>query len=338
MKPTLGSLFAGIGGIDLGFERAGFETKWQVEINPYCRKVLARHFPNAERFEDVRNVGSSNLRRVDVIAGGFPCQDISNAGNRAGIEGDTRSGLWREFSRIISELRPSFALVENVAALLVPIRDDRGRLTEPAPIGRVLGDLADCGYDAEWQVISAADMGALHLRERVWIVAYPHSDRQHEPQSFPSSPYNQEWNHSPYRENGATVASEIRPGSQGHLPNSQAERFQEEGELRHIESSERIPSGCEARIFTDPREERTQRFLQETLPRLQGLSWCKDVRRVEDLRGRSDIPEPLFRGSRDGVPDWVDRVGACGNSVIPAIPELIANRIREQFYEQRKTA
>ena len=171
-KLTVGSLFAGIGGIDLGFERAGFETAWQVEINPYCRKVLAKHFPNAERFEDVRECGAHNLRPVDVIAGGFPCQDISNAGKRAGINGE-RSGLWREFHRIISELRPRFVLVENVAALLSPIKRDRW--IEPAPISRVLGDLAEIGYDAEWQVISAADLGAPHLRERVWIIAYPNT-------------------------------------------------------------------------------------------------------------------------------------------------------------------
>lgn len=86
--PTMGSLFAGIGGFDLGFERAGFKTVWQVEIDRYCRKVLERHFPHAKRFNDVREVGARNLEPVDVICGGFPCQDISNAGKRAGIEGD----------------------------------------------------------------------------------------------------------------------------------------------------------------------------------------------------------------------------------------------------------
>lgn len=163
-QPTLGSLFAGIGGIDLGFERAGFKTVWQVEINPYCRKVLARHFPDAERYEDVRTVGSHNLKPVDVIAGGFPCQDVSHAGRRVGIDGE-RSGLWREMRRIIRELRPRFALVENTSGLL-----DRG-------MERVLGEMAEDGFDAEWTVLSACAFGAPHPRQRVFVVAYPQSKR-----------------------------------------------------------------------------------------------------------------------------------------------------------------
>ncbi len=162
MQPTLGSLFAGIGGIDLGFDRAGFKTAWQVEINPYCRKVLARHFPEAERFEDVRTVGKHNLKPVDVIAGGFPCQDVSNAGKREGIEGE-RSGLWKEYFRIIRELRPRFVLVENVAALL-----GRG-------IDVVCGDLASIGFDAEWEVLGADAIGASQHRERLWLLAYPNN-------------------------------------------------------------------------------------------------------------------------------------------------------------------
>ncbi len=160
MNPTIGSLFAGIGGIDLGFERAGFKTLWQVEIDPYCRKVLERHFPEAERFEDVREVGKHNLKPVDVICGGFPCQDISNAGDQAGIDG-LRSGLWSEFHRVIRILRPRYAFIENVAALV------------GLGLERVLCDLAAIGYDAEWQLVSAADIGASHWRSRIWILAYP---------------------------------------------------------------------------------------------------------------------------------------------------------------------
>jgi DNA (cytosine-5)-methyltransferase 1 len=164
---TVGSLFAGIGGFDLGFERAGFKTVWQVEIDEYCRKVLARHFPDAERFGDIRECGKHNLRAVDVICGGFPCQDISRkqTPENQGLDGE-RSGLWREMHRIVCELRPRFLVVENVPALLY-----RG-------IGRVLGDLATVGYDAEWECIPAASVGAPHLRDRVWILAYPAGQRR----------------------------------------------------------------------------------------------------------------------------------------------------------------
>src|ERR1700689_2914339 len=115
---TLGSLFSGIGGFELGFERTGkIKTVWQVEIDDYCRRVLGSHWPAVSRYSDVREVGKHNLRPVDIVCGGFPCQDISNAGKRAGIDGE-RSGLWSEYARIVRELRPRFVVVENGAALL----------------------------------------------------------------------------------------------------------------------------------------------------------------------------------------------------------------------------
>lgn len=144
--------------MDLGLERAGMECAWQVEIDEFCRKVLTKHWPNVPKFNDVREVGKHNLEPVDLIAGGFPCQDISYAGDGAGIDG-SRSGLWREFARIVCELRPRFVLVENSPALL-----NRG-------MGRVLGDLATGGYDAEWSVLPACAMGAPHSRERVFLIA-----------------------------------------------------------------------------------------------------------------------------------------------------------------------
>jgi DNA (cytosine-5)-methyltransferase 1 len=156
---TVGSLFSGIGGLDLGLERAGMQIVWQVEIDAYARRVLAKHWPDVARFPDVRDVGARHLVPVDLICGGFPCQDISAAGKKAGITG-ARSGLWKEFYRIICELRPRYVLVENVAALT-----RRGLPT-------VLGDLAACGYDAEWQVLSAVAFGAPHRRERLFLVAY----------------------------------------------------------------------------------------------------------------------------------------------------------------------
>jgi DNA (cytosine-5)-methyltransferase 1 len=170
---NVGSLFSGIGGFDLGFERAGMRVAWQVELDPFCRAVLARHFPAAARFEDVRRVGARELDPVDLVCGGFPCQDLSSAGRGAGIDG-ARSGLWAEYARIIRELRPRYVVVENVPALLTGKgkRWDRGR------IGRVLGDLAEARYDAEWACLSAREFGAPHLRKRVWIVAYPAWDAE----------------------------------------------------------------------------------------------------------------------------------------------------------------
>ena len=171
---TFGSLFAGIGGIDLGLERAGMLCAWQVEIDDYCRRVLAEHWPNVRRHDDVRTFPPTAPEewRCDLIAGGFPCQDISNAGRRAGIDGE-RSGLWREFIRVLSVVRPRFALVENSAALL-----GRG-------MDRVLRDLAECGYDAEWDCLPAAAFGAVHIRNRLFLLAYDHSQqpaqRRHRP-------------------------------------------------------------------------------------------------------------------------------------------------------------
>lgn len=156
---THGSLFSGIGGFDLGFERAGIKTIWQVEIDPYCQRVLARHFPAALRFTDIRNCGKHNLPAVDILSGGFPCQDISLAGKGAGLSGE-RSGLWIEMYRLICELRPSIVVLENVAALL-----SRG-------FGDVLRDLAIAGFNAEWAVLRAEDFGAPHERARLFAVAY----------------------------------------------------------------------------------------------------------------------------------------------------------------------
>ncbi len=161
-RMTFGSLFSGIGGMDLGLERAGMECKWQVEIDPFCQKVLAKHWPGVKRYGDITKLDGSELERVDLIAGGFPCQDISYAGFGAGLVGE-RSGLWVEFARIIRQVGPKYALVENVAALL-----DRG-------MGAVLGTLADLGLNAEWSRVSACSMGATHMRPRMFIVAYANS-------------------------------------------------------------------------------------------------------------------------------------------------------------------
>lgn len=156
---------SGAGLCDLGLHWAGFRHQWFCEIDPFCRSILARHWPGAPIYNDVAVLKGSDLPPVDVLCGGFPCQDVSNAGARAGIKHGTRSGLWYEYARLIREIEPRYVIIENVRGLL------------SCGIEIVLQDLADIGYDAEWEVLPAAALGAPHHRERVFIVAYPHSHR-----------------------------------------------------------------------------------------------------------------------------------------------------------------
>ena len=170
------SLFAGIGGFDLGLERTnGFRAAAFCEIDPFCQRVLANHWPKVPIYDDVRTLSAGRLIAdgiaIDCIVGGFPCQDISIAGLRRGIKEGSRSGLWSEFSRLISEIRPKFVIVENVSGLLSGPSEQPGGW-----FGRVLGDLAEIGYDAEWDSIQASAMGSLHARDRVWLIAYPNTD------------------------------------------------------------------------------------------------------------------------------------------------------------------
>lgn len=161
----IGSLFSGIGGLELGLELAGIgHTVWQVESNPYCRAVLAKHWPHAVRHDDVRTVGRATLAPVDLICGGFPCQDVSSAGKRAGLSG-ARSGLWTEYARIVSEMVPAWIVVENVTSgarkWVDAVRWELGRL----------------GYATLPVPLAAGDVGAPHHRARIFIVgAHAHSE------------------------------------------------------------------------------------------------------------------------------------------------------------------
>ncbi len=158
-----GSLFSGIGGLDLGLERAGWQIVFQIENDPYCQRVLARHWPAVPRWGDIREVDPADLPAVDLLVGGFPCQPVSVAGQRRGTA-DQR-WLWPEFARIIRGVRPRLVLVENVPGLVV-----RG-------LDAVLSDLAALGFDAEWSLLSACALGAPHTRQRLFIVAYPARNR-----------------------------------------------------------------------------------------------------------------------------------------------------------------
>jgi len=158
------SFFAGIGGIDLGLERAGHECVGQVEIDDFCQKVLHKHWPNVPKWRDIRELTGRELPEADLWCGGFPCQDISVGGYGVGIRG-RRSGLFFELARLVRKIRPRYVLLENVAAILV-----RG-------MGEVLGELAQIGFDAEWRMLRASDFGAPHQRSRLFIVAYRDSKR-----------------------------------------------------------------------------------------------------------------------------------------------------------------
>jgi DNA (cytosine-5)-methyltransferase 1 len=166
---SIGSLFSGIGGLELGLERAGHgPVKWQVEINPFCRRVLAKHWPDAERFDDVRAVGVQNLSPVRILCGGFPCQDVSQAGSARpvpGLGGD-KSSLWAEFARIIHELRPRSVVVENVAS------------GKQRWLPQVRRDLHLLGYDSTALEVDARTVGSPHGRRRVFVVGYAYGDRE----------------------------------------------------------------------------------------------------------------------------------------------------------------
>jgi DNA (cytosine-5)-methyltransferase 1 len=164
---TVGSLFSGIGGLDLGLERAGMEIIWQSEIDPYCNKVLKKHWPEVPNYGNIKEIDWSRVPRPDVICGGYPCQPFSTAGKRRGTD-DPRH-LWPWVRDAISNLRPRYAILENV----------RGHLTMGGTT--VIGELAEIGYDAEWRIVSAAGMGAPHRRDRIIIVAYPNNARERTP-------------------------------------------------------------------------------------------------------------------------------------------------------------
>ena len=168
-----GSLFSGIGGIDLGMDLAGFECAWQVEIDEHCRRILEKHWPGVPKYKDIYKVKGSEVGAVDLICGGFPCQPVSQAGKRVGV--DDERWLWSEFYRLICEIRPRWVVAENVPGLLSA---NSGRA-----FAEVLRDLAEGGYDVVWDVFPAGGpggVGALHQRQRIFIIgklAKPKSKR-----------------------------------------------------------------------------------------------------------------------------------------------------------------
>ena len=322
---TVGELFAGIGGIGLGLERTGgFETKWQVEIDDYATRVLEKHWPNVKRHRDVRIfppmrqtcVGPAWYRHdreswyVDLICGGFPCTDISNAGKRAGIRG-AQSGLFYEILRVARILRPEMLLLENVAALL-----HRG-------MGTVLGELSQIGFDAEWHCIPAASVGAPHIRDRVFIVAHA---RHAEPSGRNEIPEESR----PRTGSGNQSRSELAScGSQRAM--ADAERYGCErartsilGQDTGADGRDDISGGGEMANTGEQRQADNQ-----GRPAPKRMDWSEGT--LRDGRGtRANEQwsiEPAVGRVADGVPARVHRLRCLGNAVVPQVAELIGQAI-----------
>ena len=294
-------LFSGIGGFSLGLERAGMTTAAFVEIDPFCRRVLAQHWPSVPIYEDVRKVGK--IENIDLICGGFPCQPHSLAGERKGAEDDR--DLWPEFARLIGEIRPRWVVAENVRGLL----SSGGG----AFFGSILRDLAGLGYDAQWDCVSAGALGAPHRRERVWIVAYPQGG--------------DEW----VRDAGEGQRSEPKPGKRAcpALLSADTEGLgRGAGRTRrpfdgfawvrnaarwHAANTDRAGLALDEGQSGDTRQEREAAF-RDTGPTGWECGWPS---------------EPAVLGVDDGLPDRVDRTKALGNSLAPTIPELIGRAIIE---------
>jgi len=301
-------LFSGIGGFSLGLERVGFETVAFCEIDKKAQLVLKKHWPQVPIYDDVSAITGETFRdqTVDIICGGFPCQDISLAGKGAGLAGE-RSGLWFQFHRLIKEIRPRYAIIENVAALR-----SRG-------LDEVLRSLAEIGYDAEWHCIPASAIGAPHRRDRVWIVAYSNSVlRECGQSSFTGmrSPQITE------RPNDNFSGSSAVPKNMAYPESDRREqRFSNVGgRTKGIESREkfRFGNGGETLAHSDS-------------PQLEG-QWEITSRIGQELNNACDAGwwavEPDVGRVAHGIPKRVDRLKQLGNSVVPQIPELIGRAIK----------
>lgn len=285
-------LFAGIGGFTLGLERAGFETVAFCEIEPYAQKVLNKNWPGVKLYDDVRGITAERLAAdgigVDVITGGFPCQDISVAGKGAGIEGE-RSGLWSECARLIGELRPRYAIFENVTNLLNGERGDWFK--------RVLGDISALGYDAEWHCIPASSIGAHHRRDRVWIVAYSNSDDG--------------WRGDRTQSLGWESRLESRCSGEGQ---SVAEASEDVADTHQSRLQRWLQDGI---AYQAGRKVESYGSTAEC-----GTRW-------ERYRDGYWATEPDVGRVANGVPSRSHRLKCLGNAVVPQIPELIGRAIME---------
>jgi len=300
-KPMrVGSLFSGIGGLDLGLERAGMDVIWQSEIDPYACKVLDKHWPTVPNLGNIKEIDWSQVERPDVICGGYPCQPFSTAGKRQG-EGDARH-LWPWVRECIAELRPRYAVLENV----------RGHLS--LGFGTVLGDLASIGYDTEWQVIPAAAVGAPHRRDRVFIVAYSTQQSSNERGHASNQRTIEQWQgiQKPIRGSSSTkeLANTVVIGQSLQVAGQHAssEQFASDGSKRRIRKDV-------ANTNSASRQQQRERQVQES-----DIGGCSDSRQWWAI-------EPDVGRVAHGVPNRVDRLRCLGNAVVPQVAEYVGRLI-----------
>lgn len=311
-------LFSGIGGFSLGLERAGMRTVGFCEIEPFARGVLAKHWPDIPCSHDIETREFTE-GEADVICGGFPCQDISLAGAGAGLAGE-RSGLWRHLLRAIRLVRPRYAIVENVAALL-----NRG-------MGTVLGDLAEIGQDTEWHCISARAVGAPHIRDRIWIVAADPARGRHgldglgqalerlldNPGEDLAYANGSRWaardrNVSPAGYGDSIAAS----GGDVDVADTIGPRLERLSDFGRNLAEELAPAE-RARAISDADEER-----------LEGTKFLEIGNNIVERNCYTGwwATEPDVGRVAHGVPSRVDRLKGLGNAVVPQIPEIIGRAI-----------
>lgn len=318
---THGSLFAGIGGFDLGFERAGFETVWQVEINEFCRKVLAKNFPHAQRFGDIRECGKHNLQWVDVITGGFPCQPFSSAGRRMGTA-DNRY-LWPEMFRIISALRPNYVVAENVSGF-VSLEDGR-------VLDQVYANLEGEGYETlPPLMVPACAFAAPHRRDRVWVIAHAADAAGDGRGARRAKPKRLIWPTGAI--DGCSTSPDSYPGResqpQGMFSDQRRRAFNCSKEIEIPEwAGGEIGQPSPLTEFTD--SDPTQELLDRH--REPGQK-----RRGKSTNGHGREIERDFRGMAHGVSRRVDRLSGLGNAVVPQIAEYIGRAIKkaEESYRE----
>ena len=305
-------LFSGIGGFSLAAQWVwgdDLEIIGFCEIEKYAQRVLQKNFPGVPIYEDITKLDGKDFKDVDLITGGFPCQDLSSAGKGAGIEG-SRSSLWFEMWRIIGEVRPKYALIENVPMLVI-----RGGT-------RVIADLAEIGYDASWDVVSASDEGAWHKRARIWIVAYPNCDGTKRNES----------------KNGAWRRSEQ---SSEDVPDAESEGYKrnggELGQETRISSGKRgkSPKKFENRNIKNGKAEISDStsigLYPEKDKQIVEGEGSSELQPVESRSYRSDqwTVEPNVGRVAHGVPNRVDRLKGLGNAIVPQVAYGIMKLIKE---------